>query len=94
VGQFVEEASGGPSNDCRLSRRVESLSSQLFPEGLLKARSLVMLVFRASTDSSTIGVNVINTICANSYRCDLKRILIQVLGMKQIKKLNLRFSWW
>jgi hypothetical protein len=50
------EASGPLSKDCRLSRKLVSSSSQLVPRRPLKARPLVMLVFRASKNYPTFGL--------------------------------------
>jgi hypothetical protein len=77
------EASGPLSKECRLSRRLASSVLQLVPHRLPKARLFMMLVFRASTDSSTVGL-WFEPQCKWIAPHVLKGILIQLLGLQTV----------
>jgi hypothetical protein len=56
VEGFCKAASGARWNNYRLSRRIAPSSSHLLPDRPLKARLLMMLVFRVSASCPRVGL--------------------------------------
>jgi hypothetical protein len=81
VEEFGKEVSGSLSNDCRVTRRAASSSSQIVPQTKAIDDASLQGIYKLSHS----WVTVTTAVTTNISKCVLKGILVQILGVEALQ---------